>query len=121
MAAAVPAFRAAVAYYPGNTLRAWGKEIPSPFERTAEIHCPILGHFGADDKNPSPEDMGKFDAELTKFHKTHEFHSYPDAGHAFMDNTKESYRRHADEASWPRTLEFLGRHLGTRQEKIAAV
>jgi len=28
-----------------------------------------------------------------------------------MDSTKESYRRHADEASWPRTLDFLARHL----------
>ena len=120
MAAAVPAFKAAVAYYAGNAFRAWGKDIPSPFERTAEIQCPLQGHFGADDKNPSPEDMGKLDAELTKFHKAHEFHSYPNAGHAFMDNTKESYRRHADEASWPRTLDFLGRHLGAQGEKAAA-
>lgn len=111
MAAAVPAFKAAVAYYAGNTFRAWGRDIPSPFERTAEIHCPLQAHFGAEDKNPSPEDMAKLDQELTKFHKPHEFFSYPNAGHAFMDSTKESYRRHADEASWPRTLDFLGRHL----------
>ena len=111
MAAANPAFKAAVAYYPGNTFRAWGRDIPSPFERTAEIHCPLQGHFGDDDGNPSPQDMAKLDAELSRFHKSHEFYSYPYAGHAFMDSTKESYRRHADEASWPRTLDFLGRHL----------
>lgn len=110
-AAATPEFRAAVAYYGGNIFRAWGRDTPSPFERTAEIHCPILGHFGADDKNPSPEDMQKLDAELSKFNKPHEFYSYEKAGHAFMDHTKESYRRHAEEASWPRTLEFLKRHL----------
>jgi len=112
MAAAGPIFKAAVAYYAGNTFRAWGRDIPSPFERTAEIHCPILGHFGAEDKNPSPEDMQKLDAELTKFNKPHEFYSYPNAGHAFMDSTKESYRRDADETSWPRTLDFFNRHLG---------
>ena len=112
MAAANPAFKAAVAYYGGNILRAWGRDIPSPFERTSEIHCAIQGHFGEEDKNPSPEDMRTLDAELTKFNKHHEFYSYPNASHAFMDNTKESYRRHADEASWPRTLEFLKRHLG---------
>ena len=111
MAAASPAFKAAVAYYPGNTFRAWGRDIPSPFERTAEIQCPLQGHFGDDDGNPSPEDMAKLDAELSRFHKSHEFYSYPNAGHAFMDNTKESYRRNADEASWPRTLNFLSRHL----------
>jgi len=112
MAAANSAFKASVVYYGGNILRAWGRDIPSPFERTSEIHCPIQGHFGEEDKNPSPEDMRTLDAELTKFNKKHDFYSYPNAGHAFMDNTKESYRRLADEASWPRTLEFLERHPG---------
>jgi carboxymethylenebutenolidase len=114
MAAANPVFKASVAYYPGNTFRAWGRDLASPFERTAEIHCPLQGHFGADDKNPSPEDMAKLDAELTKFNKPHEFFSYPGGGHGFMDSTKESYRRDADQASWPRTLDFLGRHLATK-------
>jgi len=112
-AATVPQFKAAVAYYPGNSFRAWGRDLPSPFERTAEIHCPLQGHFGADDGNPSPQDMAKFDAELTKFQKPHELYSYAGAGHGFMDSTKESYRRAADDASWPRTVEFLARHLGT--------
>jgi carboxymethylenebutenolidase len=113
MAAANPDIKAGVAYYGGNIFRAWGRDTPSPFERTAEIHCPLLGHFGADDKNPSPEDMQKLDAELRKFDKPHQFHSYANAAHAFMDYTKESYRRHAEEDSWPRTLEFLKRHLGS--------
>jgi carboxymethylenebutenolidase len=113
MAAANPVFKAAVAYYAGNTFRAWGRDLASPFERTAEIHCPLQGHFGEDDKNPSPEDMAKLDAELTRFNKPHEFFSYPGAGHGFMDSTKESYRRDADEASWSRTLDFLRRHLAT--------
>ena len=112
-AATVPQFKAAVAFYPGNSFRAWGRDLPSPFERTAEIHCPLQGHFGADDGNPSPEDMAKFEAELTKFQKPHELYSYAGAGHGFMDSTKESYRPAADEASWPRILEFLARHLGT--------
>lgn len=111
-AATNPALKAAVAFYPGNSFRAWGRDIPAPFERIVDIQCPVQGHFGADDANPSPEDMAKIDAEMTKWNKSHEFHSYAGAGHAFLDSTKESYRRHADEASWPRTLEFLNRHLG---------
>jgi len=111
MAAASQAFKAAVAYYPGHLFRAWGRELASPFERTAAIHCALQGHFGADDKNPSADDMRKLDVEMVKFNKAHEFYSYPDAGHAFMDSTKESYRRHADDASWPRTLTFFREHL----------
>jgi carboxymethylenebutenolidase len=114
MAASNPAFKAAVIYYGGNIFRPWGRDIPSPFERTAEIRCPLLGHFGEDDKNPSPEDMRRLEAELKKFAKVHEFYSYPDSGHAFMDSTKVSYRPHADLASWPRTVAFLSRHLVER-------
>lgn len=110
-AATNAAFKAAVAFYPGNAFRAWGRDLPSPFERTKDIQCPIQGHFGADDGNPSPADMAKFEEELKKFGKAHEFYSYENAGHAFLDSTKESYRRHADEASWPRTLAFFDRHL----------
>lgn len=112
MAAANHDLKAAVVYYGGNIFRPWGRDTPSPFERTAEIHCPLLGHFGADDKNPSPQDVQKLDAELSEHNKFHQFYSYENAGHAFMDHTKESYRRHAEEASWPRTLEFLKAHLG---------
>ena len=120
MAAVNPGFKAAVAYYPGNTFRAWGRDLPSPFERSANLCCPIQGHFGADDKNPSPEDMQKLDAELNRLGKTHEFYSYPGAGHAFMDSTKESFRQHAEEVAWPRTLEFLGGCFSAPNEERAA-
>ena len=113
-AATNPAFKGAVAFYPGNAFRAWGRDLPSPFERMADIHCPVQGHFGADDPNPSAEDMAKLDAELKRLNKPHEFYSYANAGHAFLDSTKDSYRRHADEASWPKTLEFLARQLNIK-------
>ena len=103
MAAANPHFKAAVAYYPGNSFSPWG-DGPSPFDRTKEIHCPLLGHFGADDRSPSPDDMRKLDAELGKHGKVHEFYSYSNAGHAFMNFPSKSYRPHANRASWPRTL-----------------
>ncbi|MGN6720807.1 MAG: dienelactone hydrolase family protein [Candidatus Binatia bacterium] len=73
---------------------------------------PVARSFRRGRCKPIPQDVVKLDAELAKFNKPHEFYSYANAGHAFMDSTKESYRRDAETASWPRTLEFLGRHLG---------
>jgi carboxymethylenebutenolidase len=113
-AATNPAFKAAVAFYPGNAFRAWGRDLPSPFERTSDIHCPLQGHFGAEDSNPSPQDMARLDAELEKFAKPHEFHAYSGAGHGFMDRTKESYRPGADGAAWPKTVEFFDRQLNIK-------
>ncbi len=110
MAGVSPSLKAAVVYYSGNTFTARG-DGPSPFERTKEIHCLIMGHFGEEDENPSPEDVHKLDAELTKYNKAHQFHSYPGAGHAFMNFSASSYRAQADQTSWPRTLEFLKTHV----------
>jgi len=111
MAAANPSFKAASAYYGGNIMRPWG-EGPSPFDRSSEIHCPLIGLFGEEDANPSPADMRKLDAELTRLGKVHEFHSYPGANHAFMNRRGNRYHAEADRDSWPKTLAFFEKHLG---------
>jgi carboxymethylenebutenolidase len=110
MAALQPQFKAAVDYYGGNIMVPWG-DGPAPIDRTSEVHCPLLGLFGEEDANPSPADMRKLDAELTKHGKVHEFYSYPGAGHAFMNKRGERYRADADRDSWPKTLAFFARHL----------
>lgn len=110
MSAVNPDISAGVMYYGGDSFSAWG-DGPSPFERTAQIHCPIMGHFGEDDKNPSPADMKKLNAELTRLDKLHEFHSYPNAAHAFANFGSGNYREHAANASWPRTFGFFAKHL----------
>lgn len=113
MAAAVPGWRAAVAYYGGNIQVPWGDDVPAPFSRAHQIACPLLFHFGADDGNPSPDDMALYGRELTRLGKPHEFHSYPGAAHAFMNFSRPaSYREEASRVSWERTLRFLAEHLG---------
>jgi carboxymethylenebutenolidase len=111
MAAANASFKAAAAYYGGNIMVPWG-EGPAPFERTAEIHCPLIGLFGEEDANPSPADMRKLDAELSKHGKGHEFYSYPGANHAFMNKRGNRYHADADRDSWPKTLVFFAKYLG---------
>ena len=64
-------------------MKAWGNG-PTPFDLTPYIHCPIAGFFGAEDANPSPADVDRISAQLDKYRKAHEFHRYPDAGHAFL-------------------------------------
>ena len=53
MTAVNPAFKAAVPYYGGGILASEG-DGPTPFERTAQIHCPILFHFGRRRQEPLP-------------------------------------------------------------------
>ena len=88
---------------------------PTPFERTAQISCPIQGHFGETDQNPTLEDMAKIDAELTKHGKAHEFYVYKDTGHSFMDSHHpDKYVAQSDRESWARSMEFLKKYLAVQ-------
>ena len=115
MSAASKDLKAGVMFYGSGTMVPFG-EGPTPFDHTREINCPIQGHFGEEDKNPSPEDMQKLDAELTKYGKAHEFHTYAGAAHAFCNTGSANYRPHAAALSWPKAMDFFARHLveGTR-------
>src|SRR5205809_3039541 len=111
MAAASTDFKAAITWYGGSCFRQWG-EGPTPFERTAQVSCPIQGHFGETDQNPTLEDMAKLDAELTQHGKVHEFYVYKDTGHSFMDpHHPDKYVAQSDRESWARAMEFLKKHL----------
>jgi carboxymethylenebutenolidase len=110
MSAASRDLKAGVMFYGSGIMVPFG-EGPTPFERTREIGCPIQGHFGANDQNPSPEDMRKLDAELNRFDKPHEFHTYTGAAHAFANTGSANYRPHAAALSWPKATEFFSRHL----------
>jgi carboxymethylenebutenolidase len=114
MSAASKDLKAGVMFYGSSTMVPFG-EGPSPFDHTREINCPIQGHFGAEDQNPSPEDMRKLDLELTKYGKVHEFHAYAGAAHAFANLGSNNYRPHAAALSWPKATEFFSRYLvGTK-------
>ena len=82
-ASALDHFRAAVVFYGGNLFECRGEDGPTPFERLADITCPVAGFFGNGDKNPSPADVDRVDAELTRLGIAHEFHRYDGVGHAF--------------------------------------
>lgn len=108
-----PVFRCVVAYYGGNMFVPWGHDGPSPFDRLSNLKVPVMGFYGNDDANPSPDDVNKIDAELDKLGVSHEFHRYDGAGHAFQNfMSEESYRDAATKDSWGRTVEFLKQHIG---------
>jgi carboxymethylenebutenolidase len=105
------AWRTAGVFYGGNIMKPWG-EGPAPFELTKQIACPVVGFFGLEDTNPSPADVDRIDAELTRFGKTHEFHRYESAGHAFLNfSNAERYRPEPAKDAWAKMLGFLERQL----------
>jgi carboxymethylenebutenolidase len=113
-AANIPDFACAVACYPTGMFETWGEGGATPFAQLARVKCPVIGFFGNADRNPSPQDADKLDAELTRLRIEHAFHRYPGAGHGFQRPTKDSPEIRAAQAdSWRRTFAFL-------KEKLAA-
>lgn len=76
-----------------------------------QLACPLLGLFGAEDKYPSPDEVDELERELISLGKTIEFHTYPDAGHAFFSTDRPNYRVAAANDGWQRIFDFFGRHL----------
>ena len=68
------------------------------------IKCPVIGFFGNEDQNPSPEDVNDYRRALTDVGVEHEFHRYDYAGHAFQSfNIEEKY----SEDAWTKVLDFF--------------
>ena len=79
--------------------------------KAPNLSCPLLGLFGEDDKNPSPEETAALSEELTRLGKPHEFHTYPGAGHGFFASDRPSYRPEAAQDGWQKIFTFFGEHL----------
>ena len=60
-----------------------------------DLRCPLLGLFGADDKNPTPDETKVIEQALQKHGKAYEFHTYEGQPHM------------PDPATWNRHLELL--------------
>ncbi|HVB52969.1 MAG TPA: dienelactone hydrolase family protein [Candidatus Acidoferrales bacterium] len=76
-----------------------------------QLHCPVLGLFGAEDKFPSPEQVAVLERTLKDQGADFEFHTYPDAGHAFFSPDRPSFRHEAAKEGWEEIWEFYGRLL----------
>jgi carboxymethylenebutenolidase len=106
-------WQAAGVFYGGNIMKGWGDAV-SPFYRTPQIACPLLGIFGDDDTNPSPDDVTKLDAELARHGEVDEIVSYAGAGHAFLNFTNpERHRPQQAAEAWAKLLAFFDRNLAT--------
>ena len=103
--------KATVVFYGGRILAPLGEEGASPLEQSSKINSPLLGLFGEDDGNPSPDDVAQIDAELTKHGKLHEFHTYPGCGHGFHCNGRSSYRPESARDAWGKAMAWFDKYL----------
>ena len=100
------------AFVTGEPPEGFPLKVTNLVDQLPNIRCPLLGLFGNDDQYPSPEQVDELDRILTEQDKPHEFHRYDDAGHAFFNTDRPSYRPEAAADGWERIEAFFKTHLG---------
>jgi carboxymethylenebutenolidase len=77
------------------------------------LQAPVLGLWAGKDGFVTPEVVAQLEQKLTALGKPHDFHTYPNADHAFFNDTRpEVYDPAAARDAWERTLEFFRGTLG---------
>jgi carboxymethylenebutenolidase len=88
---------AAVAYY-GGAIAKFADEKPK---------VPVQMHFGEKDQGIPMTDVEK----IKEKQPGAEIYTYPDAGHGFHCDERASFNEPAAKTAWPRTMEFLKKHM----------
>jgi carboxymethylenebutenolidase len=83
----------------------------APLDYTKDLTAPVLGLFGNEDANPSPEAVSTLEAELAKYGKAFEFHRYDGAGHGFFYYDRPNYRQQQAMDGWGKVFGFFDKHL----------
>lgn len=76
-----------------------------------DVKIPLLGSFGRRDTSILADDVAALDARLAQLRKPHDIKVYDTAGHAFFDDTRDSYDALAAEDAWKRTLAWFATYL----------
>ncbi|MBT5455179.1 MAG: hypothetical protein HOK82_01145, partial [Rhodospirillaceae bacterium] len=107
-----PNYKVAGVLYGGRIKLPMGEGAVPPIELAGNMKCDMIGIFGKDDQNPSPDDVKDLDAALNAAGIAHEFHSYDGAGHGFQDFcNKERYREEATNDAWEKVMAFCDARL----------
>ena len=74
----------------------------------AKAEIPIVASYGANDTGIPVQ---KVEAFRDKLPVENDFKIYPNAGHAFFDETRQRFEQNSAEDSWQRVLSFLRKHI----------
>ncbi|HEX2123513.1 MAG TPA: dienelactone hydrolase family protein [Thermoanaerobaculia bacterium] len=93
---------AAVSFYGGF------KKVETPWEN---LGAPLLLIYGEKDQGVPAEQGRELESRLQKLGKNSEVVIYPNANHAFFNDTGPNYDPAAAQDAWTRTIELFRRHL----------
>ncbi len=121
-ACALPGLSACVAFYGilsyehGLLYEPAGRDLArkprDPLAAIGELRCPLLGLFGGRDDFVPAEDVRALEAGAVRSGQRVEIRLYPEAGHAFLNETRpQAFRPDDARDAWRRMVDFLRREL----------
>lgn len=108
------AFKAAVVLYALPILLPEYAASGRPVDRIAQapaIRCPMQFHFGELDQVIPLDQVHRLGAAAATSGLPVETHTYPEAGHAYHDDTHPNFAPDAAAQSWERALRWFGEYL----------
>lgn len=103
---------AAVSFYGGGVVEGrFG--MPSLHDLAPSLRAPWLGLYGDLDQSIPVEHVELLREATAKASVPTEIVRYPDAGHGFHCDARDSYHESSATDAWGRTLEWFGRYLTT--------
>ena len=83
-----------------------------PLDALADLRCPLLAFFGAEDSYIPAADVDVLKERLAATAQPSDVVVYPGAGHAFLNDTRpEAYRPEVARDAWGRMVAFFRKHL----------
>lgn len=105
------AFLAAAEGDPDVCVSYYGSIVPGSLERSSDVTCPLLLHFGGSDPYIERSEVAKVE-EVAARRDNVEIHVQEDAGHAFDNHAAEMFHNpKAAEHAWKVTKGFLRKYL----------
>jgi carboxymethylenebutenolidase len=80
-------------------------------DQAGQVKAPVLGLYGAADQGIPVADVQTMEKGLADAGIQHEVQIYDGAGHAFFNDTAQSYNEAAATDAWQRTLAWFQEHL----------
>ena len=86
-------------------------QVTSDEEELMKISAPVLGLFGARDREITVDSVTEFEAAMRRLRKDYVVQVYPGVGARFADSTWATFDQEAARDAWQRTIDFLASKL----------
>lgn len=105
-------FKAAAAFY-GTGIAPQKDQLGRKplLDRVAAMQAPIMLVYGADDQSIAPDEHGRIAQALSTAKKRYMLTVFPNAGHGFLSDRRDSYAAQPAQEAWEMTLNFFKQNL----------